>query len=221
MMEAYDKRREKMVDTELIQRNIKDQRVIESFRKIPRELFVDNPDYDPYEPAPIPIGYEQTISEPYITALMIEALELTIDDVVLEIGTGSGYQTAILSTLCKEVYTMERIKELLIKAEERLEKLNCKNIRYRLSDGTEGWLEHGTKGAELRKFDKIIVSAAAPSIPPPLLKSLNDNGILVIPVGDYDLQELLQIKKIGGKVTERKLCSCRFVKLIGKHGWLS
>lgn len=206
-------KREKMVKDQLIRRGINDKRVLEAMRKVPRHLFVPqdviNEAYNDY---PLPIGHGQTISQPYMVALMTEALELKGDEKTLEIGTGSGYQTAILAELCKEVYTIERIISLLDKAKKVLKKLGYKNIFFKAGDGTLGWPEN-------RPYDAIIVTAGAPKIPQPLLDQLADKGRLVIPVGDRFSQELVKITKIKDDIIRENLGGCRFVDLIGIHGW--
>ncbi|MFN3534743.1 MAG: protein-L-isoaspartate(D-aspartate) O-methyltransferase, partial [Desulfatiglandales bacterium] len=165
-----------------------------------------------YDDHPLPIGKGQTISQPYIVALMTEALELKKEDKVLEIGTGSGYQAAILALIAKEVYTVERIKELYESAKERLDRLGFKNIFFKLFDGTLGWEDHSP-------FDAILVTAGAPSVPSPLLNQLKDGGRLVIPVGERHNQELIKITKKDGLQRTENLGGCRFVDLVGVHGW--
>ncbi len=209
----FIEKRERMVKDQLIRRGINDKRVLEAMRKVPRHLFVPqdviNEAYNDY---PLPIGHGQTISQPYMVALMTEALELKGDEKTLEIGTGSGYQTAILAELCKEVYTIERIISLLDKAKKVLKKLGYKNIFFKAGDGTLGWPEN-------RPYDAIIVTAGAPKIPQPLLDQLADKGRLVIPVGDRFSQELVKITKIKDDIVRENLGGCRFVDLIGIHGW--
>ena len=209
----FIEKRERMVKDQLIRRGINDKRVLEAMRKVPRHLFVPqdviNEAYNDY---PLPIGHGQTISQPYMVALMTEALELKGDEKTLEIGTGSGYQTAILAELCKEVYTIERIISLLDKAKKVLKKLGYKNIFFKAGDGTLGWPEN-------RPYDAIIVTAGAPKIPQPLLDQLADKGRLVIPVGDRFSQELVKITKIKDDIIRENLGGCRFVDLIGIHGW--
>ena len=194
-------------------KEIGDKRVIEAMRSVPRELFVlpENRDFA-YEDIPLPIGYGQTISQPFIVALMTEALELRGDERVLEIGTGSGYQTAILAILAREVVTVERCEELLRSAEERLKKLGFKNIEFHLAGEELGWKE----GAP---YDGIIVTAGAPKIPESLKDQLKDGGRMVIPVGSRYEQRLLKVRKVKSDYIVEDLGGCRFVPLIGKEAW--
>jgi protein-L-isoaspartate(D-aspartate) O-methyltransferase len=203
-----------MVDAQIVSRGIRDGATIDAFLSVPRHLFVEealrNQAYSDY---PLPIGNEQTISQPYIVALMIENLMLSPDDRVLEIGTGSGYQTAILAKIAGEVFSVERIEELAKKADGLLKQLGYNNVRIRVDDGTQGWIEQCP-------FDAIVVAAASPDIPRPLIDQLKDGGRLVIPVGGRSSQELVQAVKEGDEVVRRNLGSCRFVKLIGEFGWM-
>jgi protein-L-isoaspartate(D-aspartate) O-methyltransferase len=209
----FAEKREKMVKEQLIRRGIHDKRVLDAMRKVPRHLFVPaDLVEEAYNDYPLPIGYGQTISQPYIVALMTEALELRGDEKTLEIGTGSGYQTAILAELSKEVYTIERIISLLDKAKEVLKNLGYKNIFFKAGDGTLGWPEN-------KPYDAIIVTAGAPKIPQPLLDQLADKGRLVIPVGDRFSQELIKVTKSKEGLIRENLGGCRFVNLIGIHGW--
>ncbi len=205
--------RERMVKEQIYARGIRDKRVLNAMLKVPRHLFVDKGLRDSaYSDHPLPIGEGQTISQPYIVALMTEALSLKGDEKVLEIGTGSGYQTAILAELCKEVYTIERIPILSIRAQKLLRGLGYKNIFFKIGDGTKGWEEYAP-------YDGIIVTAAAKTIPKPYLDQLADGGRLVIPVGDAFSQDLIVVTREGNKFKEKSLGGCRFVKLIGEHGW--
>jgi protein-L-isoaspartate(D-aspartate) O-methyltransferase len=165
-----------------------------------------------YSDQPLPIGEGQTISQPFIVAAMAEALELEGHERVLEVGTGSGYETAVLSLLAAEVYSVEVHESLAAAAEKKLASLGYRNVHLRTGDGSLGW-------PELAPFEGIVVTAAAPRVPPPLVQQLADGGRLVIPVGPTEHQELRQVKKIGGRTTERLLHYCRFVPLIGRHGW--
>ena len=202
-----------MVKTQLIPRGIKDQRVLEAMMKVPRHLFVEEAlRGEAYNDHPLPIGHKQTISQPYIVALMTQALELKGDEHTLEIGTGSGYQTAILAELCEKVYTIERIRPLLEQARKRLWDLGYTNILFKAFDGTLGWEEYAP-------FDAIIVTAGAPRVPQPLLDQLAEGGRLVIPVGDKFGQDLTKITKKDGDIIQHNLGGCRFVDLIGVHGW--
>jgi protein-L-isoaspartate(D-aspartate) O-methyltransferase len=212
--DGFEIARKRMVDAQIVSRGIRDGATIDAFLSVPRHLFVEealrNQAYSDY---PLPIGNEQTISQPYIVALMIENLMLSPDDRVLEIGTGSGYQTAILAKIAGEVFSVERIEELAKKADGLLKQLGYNNVRIRVDDGTQGWIEQCP-------FDAIVVAAASPDIPRPLIDQLKDGGRLVIPVGGRSSQELVQAVKEGDEVVRRNLGSCRFVKLIGEFGWM-
>ena len=206
--------RERMVDRDIMPRGIKDQNVLDAMLKVPRHLFVgETQRMSAYEDHPLPIGEGQTISQPYIVALMTEALKLTGNETVLEIGTGSGYQTAILAELAGRVYSIERIPSLTGRARKVIDDLGYKNVLVKLSDGTMGWEEYSP-------YDRILVTAGAPSVPEPLIDQLANGGILVIPVGSNSLQELVRItKNEDGSVKEDRMGSCVFVRLVGKHGW--
>ena len=205
--------RERMVKNQLISRGIKDEGVLKAMGKIPRHLFIEEAlEGEAYNDHPVPIGEKQTISQPYIVALMTEALELTGKENTLEIGTGSGYQTAILAELSSRVYTIERIKSLLVNARKLLDRLGYDNILFKAFDGTLGWKEYSP-------FDAIMITAGAPQIPEPLLDQLADNGRIIIPVGDRYSQELIKLTKEGNTLKRKNLGGCRFVNLIGIHGW--
>jgi len=209
----FKKARERMVKEQLIPRGIKDPRVLEAMRKVPRHLFVDEAlQNQAYSDRPLLIGEKQTISQPYMVALMTEALELKGDEKVLEIGTGSGYQTAILAELAEKVYSIERLRSLSQKARKILDKLQYFNVVLKVGDGTLGWPEYAP-------FDAIIVTAGAPKVPEPLIEQLAEGGRLVIPVGDSYTQELLKIVKTPEGIEKKGLTICRFVDLIGKYGW--
>jgi len=213
--DEFEKARERMVDLQIVRRGIKDPRVIAAMKKVPRHLFVsESLRSQAYEDHPLPIEEKQTISQPYIVALMTEALQLKGHEKVLEIGTGSGYQTAILAELADKVFTIERIPLLAEKARKRLEELELgyKNIVYRIGDGTLGWPEEAP-------FDGILVSAAAPSIPQPLIDQLAMGGRLIIPVGDRLSQELVLVERVPEGIRKSFLGGVRFVDLIGKWGW--
>jgi protein-L-isoaspartate(D-aspartate) O-methyltransferase len=214
MMDAYHSKRQHMVDTQIIPRGIKDQRVINAMRKIPRHLFLDEAFWpQAYEDHPLPIGEKQTISQPYIVAIMTEALQLTGTETVLEIGAGSGYQTAILAELTEQVYTIERIPSIAKRARKTFDQLQYRNIIITIRDGTAGWKEHSP-------YDSIIVTAASPGAPKPLLEQLATGGRLVIPIGDEFTQELIVYKKEDeNEFKEENYGGCRFVKLIGEYGW--
>jgi protein-L-isoaspartate(D-aspartate) O-methyltransferase len=212
-VDLYRLARERMVETQIKARGLKDERVIKAMLKVPRHLFVDEALRDQaYGDFPLPIGEGQTISQPYIVALMTEALELKGNERVLEIGTGSGYQTAILAELALWVYTIERFAMLLERAKKVLKELGYKNISFKLDDGTLGW-------KEASPFDAIIVTAASPDIPPPLVEQLAEGGRMVIPVGDEFSQTLIKGVKRGGKLHTKALEPVRFVKLVGAYGF--
>ena len=205
--------RERMVKNQLMARGIRDERVLQAMGKIPRHLFMQEAlAGEAYNDHPVPIGEKQTISQPYIVALMTEALELKGSENTLEIGTGSGYQTAILAELSSRVYTIERIKSLLVKARKLLAKMSYNNILFKAFDGTLGWKEYAP-------FDAIMVTAGAPNVPEPLKEQLADNGRIIIPVGDRYTQELIKITRKGENFEQEGLGGCRFVNLIGVHGW--
>jgi protein-L-isoaspartate(D-aspartate) O-methyltransferase len=202
-----------MVRNQLIPRGISDERVLGAMGKIHRHLFVEEAlAGEAYNDHPLPIGEKQTISQPYIVALMTGALELIGREKVLEIGTGSGYQTAILGELAQTVYTVERIGSLLERSKKLLGDLGYTNIRFKVSDGTLGW-------EEFAPYDAIVVTAGAPKIPQPFLDQLSDGGRLVIPIGNQYSQDLIQVKKVKNRFIEKNLGGCRFVALIGNHGW--
>jgi len=212
-VDLYRLARERMVETQIKARGIKDERVLKAMLKVPRHLFVDEALRDQaYGDFPLPIGEGQTISQPYIVALMTEALELKGNERVLEIGTGSGYQTAILAELALWVYTIERFPTLLERAKKVLNELGYKNISFKLDDGTLGW-------KEAAPFDAIIVTAASPDIPPPLVEQLAEGGRMVIPIGDEFSQTLIKGGKKGGKLHTKALEPVRFVKLVGAYGF--
>ena len=213
MTHDYRLARERMVKNQLVPRGISDKGVLRAMEKIHRHLFIEEAlAGEAYNDHPLPIGHKQTISQPYIVALMTEALELTGKETVLEIGTGSGYQTAILAELSRTVYTIERIEPLLQKGRKLLEELGYTNIRFKVSDGTQGWVEYAP-------YDAIMVTAGAPKMPQPLLDQLSDGGRLVIPIGNRYSQDLMRVKKAKKRFIEENLGGCRFVDLIGTHGW--
>jgi len=205
--------RERMVDEQLKSRGIKDLKVLKVISELPRHEFIPN-DYlaNAYADYPISIGEGQTISQPYIVALMTERLKLTGQEKVLEIGTGSGYQTAILATLSREVYSVERIKSLAEMATRQLEKMGFTNIKIKVGDGSLGWEEYAP-------FDRIIVTAAAPQIPDNLIRQLADKGIMIIPVGGSFSQILTRVKRHGSDIKSEDVCGCVFVPLVGKYGY--
>jgi protein-L-isoaspartate(D-aspartate) O-methyltransferase len=208
------KARDRMVETQLTTRGIRDERVLEAMRKVPRHLFVDEALMEQaYSDHPLPIGDKQTISQPYIVALMTEMLELKGTEKVLEIGTGSGYQTAVLAELSDRVFSIERFPGLSYRANQILQKLGYKNVVTRVYDGTVGWIDEAP-------FDGIIVTAGTPQIPQPLLDQLAVNGRLVIPVGDRISQELFLVRRLSdGHIRKTSYGGVRFVDLVGKWGW--
>jgi protein-L-isoaspartate(D-aspartate) O-methyltransferase len=209
----YEVAREKMVTEQLVKRGIRDSRVLAAMRKVPRHLFVDEAlAARAYGDYPLPIGEKQTISQPYMVALMTEALAPEPKDRILEIGTGSGYQTAILAELCSKVFSIERIKVIAERAEKTLNDLGYSNFLIRVGDGSKGWKEEAP-------FEGILVTAGAPGVPKVLEEQLTDGGILVIPVGDEFSQSLTKIVRDGDEFHHFDLTGCVFVKLIGNHGW--
>jgi len=205
--------RMRMVDEQIIARGIRDPRVITAMRKVPRHLFVEEAlQNQAYSDHPLPIGEKQTISQPFMVALMTEAMQLKGMEKVLEIGAGSGYQTAILAEIAFKVFSIERIRSLTIQARKLLYDLGYLNVEIKFSDGTLGWVEESP-------FDAITVTAGSPGIPQPLVDQLAIGGRLVIPVGDAADQELVRITKTEEGTKREDLGGCRFVKLIGQHGW--
>ncbi len=205
--------REFMVKTQLIPRGIKDERVLNTMKKVPRHLFVDDPmQYRAYDDMALSIGEGQTISQPYMVAVMTELLELKGNEKVLEIGTGSGYQAAILAELANEVYTIERFAVLAKHAEERFRSLGYDNIHIRVADGTLGWSGEAP-------FDRIIITAGTPKIPDSLIVQLSEGGLIIAPVGDRFSQQLLKCKKSRDRLSEEYHTPCVFVPLIGEHAW--
>lgn len=202
-----------MVREQLIPRGISDQRVLDAMGAVPRHLFVEDAlQGQAYGDFPLPIGDGQTISQPYIVALMTQVLQLRGHERVLEIGTGCGYQTAVLSRLCEKVYTVERIKGLFLKARRMFDQLPLLNVVCKVDDGTLGWPEHAP-------FQAIMVTAAGPEVPPPLLAQLADPGLLVAPVGDRFSQNLVVVAKSRGRATTQVIEAVRFVSLIGQYGF--
>ncbi len=210
---GYDDLRELMVESQLIPRGIRNERVLDAMRRVPRHLFVEELiRHSAYDDMALPIGEGQTISQPYMVAIMTELLELKGVEKVLEIGTGSGYQAAVLGELAKEVYTIERIAVLTKMAKETLLSLGYENIHLATGDGTLGWPGEGP-------FERIIITAASPKIPDPLMEQLAMDGILLVPVGSRHSQQLLKIRKTKQGVAEEYHTPCVFVPLIGEHGW--
>lgn len=211
---GYWSQRQTMVDTQIIARGIRDQRVINAILEVPRHLFLDEAFWpQAYDDNPLPIGEKQTISQPYIVALMTEALELKGTERVLEIGTGSGYQTAVLSKLAESVFSIERVPGLAKRARRIFDQLKYTNVVVTIGDGTLGWKEHAP-------YDGIIVTAGAPRPPKALLDQLGKGGRLVIPVGDEFSQNLMVYRREDdGQISSENQGGCRFVKLIGEQGW--
>lgn len=202
-----------MVQNQLIRRGISDAKVLKAFREVPRHKFVPEKYLDSaYGDFPLPIGEGQTVSQPYMVALMTECLELSGKETVLEIGTGSGYQAAILAEIAGEVYSIERIAPLARQAQLRLKDLGYRNIHIKTADGTVGWKEFAPYGG-------IIVTAAAPSVPEALLEQMDFQAKLVIPLGTRFSQILTVVSKHKDKMEAKEICACVFVPLLGKYGW--
>ena len=211
--ESLAQKRARMVEQQLRARGIRNERVLAAMAKIPREEFIAGEEADnAYGDYPVPIGAGQTISQPYIVASMVEALEVRAQDRVLEVGTGTGYQAAILGELAAEVWTIERHAELADKAREILQRLGCANVHVMTGDGSLGLAEHAP-------FDGILVAAAAPHVPETLVAQLADGGRLVVPVGSRQEQQVLVVRKMGEQTVVTPREGCRFVPLIGKQGW--
>ncbi len=204
-----------MVEFHLRQRDIRDERVLSAMDEVPRERFIP-PEYrsQAYSDGPLPIGQDQTISQPYIVALMTQHLRVEPDCSVLEIGTGCGYQTAVLSKLAKKVYTIERFAKLSERAAEVLGVLGVENVEFAVGDGSCGWPGGG-------EFDRIMITAAVPRIPDPVVDQLAEGGLVVAPVGSGTAQQLVAASKKRGKLIEMYICDVRFVKVIGEHGFNS
>ena len=205
--------RQRMVAEQLLERGIKSAKVLQAMAKVHRHLFLEEALWGrAYGDSPLPIGRKQTISQPFMVALMTEALELEEHDRVLEVGTGSGYQTAILAELAAKVYSVERIKSFALRANERLASLGYYNVLIRAGDGSVGW-------KEMAPFDAILVSAGAPQVPVGLAEQLGEDGRLVVPVGQIEQQVLKKGTKKGANITWTDLANCTFVKLVGQQGW--
>ena len=203
-----------MIRTQVVDRGIDDAHVVEAMRHVPRDKFFKAGSTElAYADQAAPIGHGQTISQPYMVALMTHKLDLRPNHKVLEIGTGSGYQTAILARLAGEVYSVERVKPLLDEAFERLLDLGYRNVHFKFGDGSAGW-------GDQAPFDRVIIAAGAPKLPKKLLLSqLKDGGKAVLPVGPHDEQMLVEVTKTGNDLVTKDVCACRFVKLIGEEGW--
>lgn len=209
----FQKARDRMVESQLVSRGIQDSRVLAAMRKVPRHLFVDEAlKEQAYSDHPLPIGDKQTISQPYIVALMTEVLDLQGHEKVLEIGTGSGYQAAVLAEIADRVFSIERFPGLAFRANQILQKLGYKNVIIRVGDGTLGWPDDSP-------FDGIIVTAGTPKVPQPLVDQLSMGGRLVIPVGDRLSQELVLVERVPEGIKKTNLGGVRFVDLVGKWGW--
>jgi protein-L-isoaspartate(D-aspartate) O-methyltransferase len=209
----YLEARRLMVDSQIRARGVTDPRVLAAMAKVPRHRFVPRHLWEQaYNDYPLPIGEDQTISQPYIVALMTEALELKGTEKVLELGTGSGYQTAVLAELAAQVFTIDRIPSLVLSAEKVLKELGYTNITVQVGDGTLGWPGEAP-------FDAILVTAGSPQVPPPLVDQLAMGGRIVIPVGDRYSQTLTRVRRSPEGLRHEYLGGCRFVKLIGRHGW--
>lgn len=212
MIDTFAAARERMVTEQIERRGVRSPAVLHAFRTVPRHEFVPPEESaDAYVDHPLAIGLGQTISQPYMVATMVEALDLPAGSKVLEIGTGSGYEAAILCVMGYAVFTIERHAELADRARARLERLGYR-VEVRAADGTLGWPERAP-------FQGVVVSAAAPDLPIPLLQQLDEGGRLLIPVGTTDEQVLLRVTRRQGRLLREQLCRCRFVKLIGEHGW--
>ena len=205
---------ERMIQKQLVDRGISDRRVLDAIRAVPRELFFPaGKADDAYSDAAAPIGHGQTMSQPYIVALMTQKLDVRPEHKVLEVGTGSGYQTAILCRLAGDVYSVERVKPLLDVAFERVLGLGYRNVHFRHGDGTRGWSEQAP-------FDRVLIAAGAPELPESLLlEQMRDGGVAVLPVGPADKQVLVEVRREGDHLQVVEVCPCRFVKLIGEGGW--
>jgi protein-L-isoaspartate(D-aspartate) O-methyltransferase len=211
--DKFSAERQVMVRRHLKGRDITAPAVLKVMAEMPREKFIPADCLEgAYYDGPLPIGCDQTISQPYIVALMTQELEVNKDCQVLEIGTGSGYQAAILAKLAKDVFTIERIEHLSIRAQKILAEMNITNVKFHIGDGTCGW-------PESKQFDRIVITAAASGMPGPLLEQLKTGGLAVAPLGADYVQELVVMKKTDSGLKTRTVCGCRFVKLIGKFGY--
>ncbi len=205
--------RERMVEEQLVRRGISDTRVLDAMRRVPRHLFVEEALRErAYGDHPLPIGEDQTISQPYIVGLMSSLLDLKESLKVLEVGTGSGYQTAVLAELARRVCSIERLPRLAQRARTLLESLGYSNIWIRVSNGALGWSDEAP-------FDRIVVTAGGPSVPSPLFEQLAEGGRMVLPLGDQASQTLTLVEKIRGQMVTTPHGECKFVKLVGKYAW--
>lgn len=213
-MDTYQISRDRMVREQLVARGITDEAVLGAMRKVPRHLFVEEALYaSAYEDHPLPIGQGQTISQPYIVAAMSQLLQAKPGMSVLEIGTGSGYQAAVLAEMGLAVYSVERLPELYSRASKLLMRLGYRAVRLKLADGTEGWPEMGP-------YDRIIVTAGGPLVPQPLVDQLADPGLMLIPVGtEHRSQRLILVRRENGEIIREEGDHVTFVDLVGTHGW--
>lgn len=210
---TFEEQRQWMVEHQLQDWGIRDPRVLWAMSQVPRERFVPQSQQDvAYYDGALPIGEGQTISQPYVVAHMSELLTLQGDERVLEVGTGSGYQAAVLSLIAREVYTIERMPWLAARAKEVLDELGYSNVHVWVGDGSLGWPEHAP-------YDAILVTCAGPQVPPPLVEQLADEGRLVMPVGPRGMQDLVLVRRSGNEITEERRAPVAFVPLIGEHGW--
>jgi protein-L-isoaspartate(D-aspartate) O-methyltransferase len=211
--EYLEPARQRMLEEHLRGRGITNPDVLRAMAEVPRERFVpEDFRHQAYADGPLPIGAGQTISQPYIVALMTQLLRVDSESEVLEVGTGSGYQTAVLARLAKRVYTIERLPELSAAAREILDEMGIRNVEFHVGDGSCGW-------PQPRTFECILVTAAVPDFPPPLVAQLQEAGAIVAPIGQQSVQQLVLAEKYHGKLVEKDICSCRFVRLIGQHGF--
>ncbi len=209
----FEKKRRLMVENQIVRRGVTDERVIQAMLKVPRHLFLEEAVWESaYGDFPLPIGEGQTISQPYMVAVMTEKLELDKDSCVLEIGTGSGYQTAILAEICGRVFTIERIAALEKRARKKLEELGYTNIAFKIGDGTLGW-------SGLAPYNGILITAGSPKVPELLFSQLKEGGRMVIPIGNSFSQILTVVRKKDGEKIEEPCFGCTFVPLIGREGW--
>jgi protein-L-isoaspartate(D-aspartate) O-methyltransferase len=211
--DAFARERERMVDEQVVRRGLTDARVVDAMRTVPRHLFVEEALRErAYGDHPLPIGEEQTISQPYIVALMTSLLDVRSEHKVLEVGTGSGYQTAVLAELARRVCSMERLPRLGHRARALIERLGYQNVWVRVGNGTLGWPDEAP-------FDRILVAAGGPSVPAPLFEQLAESGRMVLPLGDEEAQVLTVVTKVRGQMVLSRHGDCRFVKLVGKFAW--
>lgn len=209
----YERARARMIEEQLVGRGIADPRVLAAMARVERHRFVDEAlEVRAYDDKPLPIGARQTISQPFMVGLMTEALALRGTERVLEIGTGCGYQTAVLAELVANVFSVERISSLAASARQLLDRLGYYNVAIRVGDGTLGWSDEAP-------FDAIVVTAGTPQVPRPLIGQLAEGGRLVFPIGEEELQTLVRIRKEGARLREEYFGDCRFVKLVGRYGW--